>query len=259
MPGMKQEEKRSYWQKRHLEHVKNHVAKAVMDFGMMEEGDRVLAAVSGGKDSLVMLEALAEFRKFRKVGFHLEAIHIAVEDVPYQVNKDLLTNLASKLNVPLHFETIRAGIEERGKKAPCFVCSWHRRKTLFEYARENHFQKLALGHHRDDAVETLLLNMAYHGHISSLPGKLRMFGGRLCLIRPLLLLTDKDTREYARIRQFPRLTKECPFADQTKRTTVRKLMEALQEVHPKASANIFHAMQNIDEEYLPQKERHDIK
>ena len=243
----------SYWQKRHIEHVKNHVAKAVMDFGMIADGDKVLAAVSGGKDSLVMLDTLAVFRKFKKVSFHLEAIHIAVEDVPYRVDRKQLRKLSEKLEVPLHFETIRADIENRGKKAPCFVCSWHRRKTLFEFTKEHGFQKLALGHHRDDAVETLLINMAYHGHISSLPGKLSMFGGRMKLIRPLLLLTDKDTREYAAIKQFPKLVNECPYADQTKRTTARKLMEALREIHPKAAGNIFNAMQQIDEEYLPKK------
>ena len=95
--------------------------------------------------------------------------------------------------------------------------------------------------------------MAYHGHISSLPGKLRMFGGRMQLIRPLLLLTDKDTRKYADIREFPKLVKECPYADQTKRTIARKLLEELESIHPKAAANIFQAMQNIDTEYLPQK------
>jgi tRNA 2-thiocytidine biosynthesis protein TtcA len=243
----------SYWQKRHLEHVKNHVAKAIADFNMISEGDRVLAAVSGGKDSLVMLDALAAFRKYQKVSFTLEAIHIMVEDVPYQVEREWLENWARSLDVPLHFVTIRAGIAERGKKAPCFVCSWHRRKTLFDFAKTHHFQKLALGHHRDDAVETLLINMAYHGHISSLPGKLRMFGGRMELIRPLLLLTGKDTHQYASIRQFHKLVSECPYADQTQRTTARKLMEALQDIHPKAIANLFHAMQKIDEEYLPKK------
>lgn len=244
----------SYWQNRHIEHVKNQVAKAVMEFNMISDGDNVLAAVSGGKDSLMMLDALAAFRKFKKVSFHLEAIHIAVEDVPYQVDRKWLGGMANNLQIPLHFVTINAGIESRGKKAPCFVCSWHRRKALFEFAKENSFQKLALGHHRDDAVETLLINMAYHGHISSLPGKLSMFGGRMKLIRPLLLLTDKDAREYAGIKQFPKLVSECPFAGQTNRTTARKLMVALQEIHPKAVGNIFNAMQQIDEEYLPKKQ-----
>ncbi len=252
---MKTAGKLSYWQKRHIEHVKNHLAKAVMDFGMISDGDNVLAAVSGGKDSLVMLDALSAFRQFKKVSFHLESIHITVEDVPYKANHNLLHQLTENMEIPLHFVTIKAGIENRGKKAPCFVCSWHRRKALFEFADEHDFQRLALGHHRDDAVETLLLNMAYHGHISSLPGKLSMFDGKLDIIRPLLLLTDKDTQEYADIRQFPRLLNECPFADHTKRNTARKLLEALSEIHPKAAGNIFNAMQQIDEEYLPKKQK----
>ncbi len=247
----------SFWQKRHLEHVKNQVAKAISDFGMIREGDRVLAAVSGGKDSMVMLDALAAFRKFNRVTFHLEAIHIVVEDVPYQADISWIERWTNRLGVPLHQETIRAGMEKRGKKAPCFVCSWHRRKTLFSFAKEHGFQKLALGHHRDDAVETLLINMAYHGHISSLPGKLSMFDGRMKLIRPLLLLSDKDTRQYAAIRRFPPQITECPYGNLTQRTTARRLLETLQEIHPKAAANIFNAMQNIDTEYLPKTESND--
>jgi tRNA 2-thiocytidine biosynthesis protein TtcA len=241
----------SYWQKRHVEHVKNQVSKAIMEFGMIDNGDKVLAAVSGGKDSLVMLEALAAFRRFNKVDFHLEALHMEVEDVPYEVDRDFLSDYADSLDVPLHYKNIKAGLEKRGKKAPCFVCSWHRRKNLFEFARNNGFQKLALGHHMDDAVETLLMNMAYHGHISSLPGKLRMFDGALYLIRPLLLLTDKDTQAFAKLRDFPALVHECPYADTTKRSTARELMESLEKIHPKASFNLFRSMQNIDEEYLP--------
>ena len=226
-------------------------AKAINQYHMIEEGDRVLAAVSGGKDSLVMLEALAAFKKFKTINFEIEAIHIDVEDVGYLVDSTFLQAYSDKLGVPIHFKTIEAGLENRGKKAPCFVCSWHRRKTLFEFAKNNGFQKLAMGHHLDDAVETLMINMAYHGHISSLPGKLKMFDGAMYLIRPLILLTDKDTREFANIRNFTKLKQSCPFEDTTKRTTVRNLIEQLGAIHPKAAFNLFNAMKNIDEEYLP--------
>lgn len=248
---MNKKENLSIWQKRHVEHVKNQVARAIMEEGMIARGDKVLAAVSGGKDSLVMLEALAAFRRFKKVDFQLEALHMEVEDVPYQVDRDFLSTYADALDVPIHYKNIRAGLENRGKKAPCFVCSWHRRKNLFEFAQNRGFQKLALGHHMDDAVETLLMNMAYHGHISSLPGKLRMFGGALYLIRPLLLLTDKDTRAFAKIRHFPGLLNECPYGDTTKRNTARQWVESLEKIHPKARMNLFRSMQNIDYEYLP--------
>ncbi len=226
-------------------------AKAINHYHMIEEGDKVLVAVSGGKDSLVMLEALAGFKKFKTIDFSMEAIHIDVDDVGYLVDDDFLKEYSVGLGVKMHFKTIKAGLESRGKKAPCFVCSWHRRKTLFEYAKSNGFKKLAMGHHLDDAVETLMINMAYHGHISSLPGKLKMFDGTMYLIRPLILLTDKDTREYARIRDFIKLKQPCPFEDLTKRTTARKLIEQLEAIHPKAKFNLFNAMGNIDEEYLP--------
>ncbi len=241
----------SYWENRHLEHVKNLTAKAIREFGMIEEGDKVLVAVSGGKDSLVLLDAIAGFRKFGIVDFSIEAIHIDVADVPYSVNRNYLEKYCNELDVPFRFETIEADIERRGKKAPCFVCSWHRRKTLFSYAKNNGFKKLALGHHMDDAVETLLVNMAYHGNISSLPGKLKMFDGMLWLIRPLILLRDSDTRKYAGIRGFELTEEECPYADTTSRTVARNLLEEMKRLHPKAVENMFRSMSRIDDEYLP--------
>ncbi len=243
--------KLSYWEKRHIEHVKNMTAKAVLGYNMIENGDKVLVAVSGGKDSLVMLDALHGFKRFGKIDFHLEAVHIAVEDVPYEINKDFITGYCKRINVPFHYLTIEAGIENRGKKAPCFVCSWHRRKTLFEFAKTNGFKKLALGHHMDDAVETLLINMAYHANVSSLPGKLKMFDGAMYLIRPLILLRDNDTQKYAQIKEFAELTEECPFADTTNRTTARNIIAGLEKLHPGAVANIFNSLKNISPEYLP--------
>ncbi len=241
----------SQYKKRHIEFVNNKVAKAVMDYALIDNGDKVLVAVSGGKDSLVLLEALATFRKYKLVDFYLEAIHIDVEDVPFGINKESLVSMCTSLDVKINFLGIESDMKNRGKKAPCFVCSWHRRKALFSYAKKNGFQKLALGHHMDDAVETLLINMAYHGNISSLPAKLSMFDGVINLIRPLILLTDKDTREFANIREFPEQEESCPFEDTTKRTTARELIKQLEAIHPKAAKNLFRSMGNIDLEYLP--------
>ena len=241
----------SQYQKRHIEFVNNKVAKAVMDYGLIDNGDKVLVAVSGGKDSLVLLDALATFRKYKLVDYYVEAIHIDVEDVPFEINKELLVDMCTTLGVKINFVGIESDMENRGRKAPCFVCSWHRRKALFSYAKEHGFKKLALGHHMDDAVETLLINMAYHGNISSLPAKLSMFDGVINLIRPLILLTDKDTREFANIRKFPEQTESCPYEDTTNRTTARELIKQLEAIHPKAAQNLFRSMGNIDEEYLP--------
>jgi len=134
------EKKLTKYRKRHIEFVKNKVAKAVNDYHMIDDGDKVLVAVSGGKDSLVMLEALAAFQKYGVVAYKLEAIHIKVTDVPYAVDRDFLSGYCRSLDIPVHFQDIEAGIATRGKKGACFVCSWHRRKTLFTYAKETGFR-----------------------------------------------------------------------------------------------------------------------
>lgn len=241
----------SKYQIRHIEYVKNRVAKAIGAYQMIDKNDRVLVAISGGKDSLVLLEALSALRNYDFLQFELEALHINVEDVSYQVDREKLTSLADGLSVKLQIKNIQAGIENRGKKTPCFVCSWHRRKALFTFAVENGFQKIAFGHHMDDAVETLLINMAYHGNISSLPGKLTMFEDAIQLIRPLILLTNKDTSEFARIRKYPQLKAECPFEDTTYRKTARDFIKQLESLHPNAKRNLFNSLSNIDREYLP--------
>lgn len=243
--------KLSQYQKRHIEYVNNKVAKSIVDNSLIYKGDKVLVAVSGGKDSLVLLETLAILRQYDFLDFTLEAIHIDVEDVAYSADIKALKSMGKRLNVKMNILGIESNMEDRGKKAPCFVCSWHRRKALFTFADEHGFKKLALGHHMDDAVETLLINMAYHGNISSLPAKLSMFEGVINLIRPLILLTNKDTQEYANIKGFPKQTVTCPFEDITKRTTARNILEQLKAINPKASQSIFRSMGNIDLDYLP--------
>ena len=243
--------KLSQYQKRHIEYVNNKVAKSIVDNILIDKGDKVLVAVSGGKDSLVLLESLAILRQYDFLDFTLEAIHIDMMDVPYSANIEFLKDICKRLNVKVEILSVESGMEDRGRKAPCFVCSWHRRKALFTFANEHGFQKLALGHHMDDAVETLLINMAYHGNISSLPAKLSMFEGAINLIRPLILLTNKDTQEYANIKDYPKQTVTCPFEDTTKRTTARNIIEQLKAINPKASQSIFRSMGNIDLDYLP--------
>jgi len=227
------------------------VAKAITDYKMIEDGDRVLIAVSGGKDSLVMLESVAAFKKYRLIDYEVEAIHINVTDVPYQIDQTYFRNLCDELKIKSHILDVEAGIEDRGKKSHCYICSFHRRKKLFIFAKENGFQKIALGHHLDDAIETLLINMVYHANISSIPGKLSMFDGILQVIRPLILLTNKDTREFAHIRHFPDLKRSCPFEDLTMRTEARNLIRQLENIHPKVRFNLFNSMGNIDENHLP--------
>lgn len=241
----------SQYQKRHIQYVNNKVAKAIVDNKLVDKGEKVLVAVSGGKDSLVLLEVLSTLRRYNFLDFELEAIHIDIEEVPYKVSKQKLLQMCEELGVKISFISAVSGIEENGEKPPCFVCSWHRRKAIFDFSEKNGFHKVAMGHHMDDAVETLLINISYHGNISSIPARLEMFDGKITLIRPLILLTNKDTKEYANIRKFPKQTKSCPFENKTRRDTARRIIDSLKEIHPKAVQNIFRSMGNIDEDYLP--------
>lgn len=243
--------KLSQYQKRHIQYVNNKVAKAIVDNDLIEKGDKVLIAVSGGKDSLVMLEVLSTLRRYDFMDFEIEAIHIDTEEVPYKVNKVELQKLCDDIEVKLSFVKVKSNLDKSEKKSPCFVCSWHRRKSLFTYAQKHGFKRLALGHHMDDAVETLLINMAYHGNISSLPSRLEMFDGAITLIRPLILLSNKDTQEYANIRNFPKQSESCPYENKTKRKVARDLIKKMEVISPKAANNIYRSMGNIDKEYLP--------
>jgi tRNA(Ile)-lysidine synthase TilS/MesJ len=138
-----------------------------------------------------------------------------------------------------------------GNNNPCFVCSWNRRKALFEAARELGYNKLALGHHLDDTIETLLMNMAFQSSISAMPPQLPMFGGELKIIRPLILLLEDEVKQFAVIRNFRKEIKLCTFEKDSKRKDIKKLIAQLAELNPQIRSNIFASMTNIQSGYLP--------
>ncbi len=225
------------------------------DHSMLGEGDRLLVGLSGGKDSMILLQAVAERRDALPFDFVIEAAHIEARGVGYQIDREKLTAFCDALKVPLHYQIIEPDIEKDPSKSACFVCSWHRRKELFNLTKEMHFNKLALGHHRNDATETLLLNMIYHGSISSLPYSLEMFGGRVQLIRPLMDLDERLLIEYADLNTFVNVEKSCPHENTTRRGDIRSLITKVEELHGQGPFNMFKAMDKIFEEYLPQQKR----
>lgn len=234
-----------------LRKIINLSGKAINAHRMVEADDKILVAVSGGKDSLSLLDVLAERRKFLPIDYELHAIHIITEDVPYEIDKTFLHAFCAERNVTPHFITTHAGIEERKDKKPCFTCSWNRRKELFDFALNNGFKKIAFGHHLDDAIETLMMNMVMHANISSMPPTLKMFEEKLLLIRPLIYATNAEMNRYAEIKQFTSLKKECPYEDHTLRTSAREWINQFEKLNPQARINLFKSMSNIDRDYLP--------
>jgi tRNA 2-thiocytidine biosynthesis protein TtcA len=242
------------WKRRkQFEKISRKVGKALQEYRMIEAGDRVLVGLSGGKDSMILLEALADRKRHLPFDFGLFAVHVSAGNIGYEMDTAYLQRFCSGLQVPLYLEEIEVDLAVDPKKAPCFVCSWNRRKRIFEMTRELDCNKVALGHHRDDAIETVLLNMIYHGSISSLPQSLTMFDGRIRLIRPLLHIPEKELSEYAALRTFRKQEKTCPYDGTTKREAIRDLIRQIDNMSGDARRNIFNSMDNIYREYLPKK------
>jgi tRNA 2-thiocytidine biosynthesis protein TtcA len=223
------------------------------DHALIQEGDHLLVGLSGGKDSMILLEALAERRAAVPFNFKLSAAHVEAKGIGYEIDRNRLTSFCDHLEIPLHYRSIEPDLEQDPSKKPCFICSWHRRKELFTLTSELNCNKLALGHHRNDAVETLLLNMIYHGSISSLPYSLTMFEGRVQLIRPLMDLDERMPEEYAGLNDIVKVEKSCPHEDNTRRESIAQLLNKVEALHGKGPFNIFKSMDRIFEEYLPSK------
>ena len=221
------------------------------DHSLLDEGDHVLLGLSGGKDSMILLESLVERKAAVPFEFRLTAAHVEAAGIGYQIDKDKLSRFCENLNVPLHYKTIEPDLEKESSKSACFICSWNRRKELFNLSKELNCNKLALGHHRNDAVETLLLNMIYHGSISSLPYSLNMFEGRLKLIRPLMDLDERMLEEYAFLNDLVKVEKSCPHEDSSQRDRIAQLINQIEGIHSKGPFNMFKSMDKIFTEYLP--------
>jgi len=222
------------------------------DHTMLADGDRVLVGLSGGKDSMILLKILAERRQALPFRFNLSAAHILVRSAGYEIDLDYLSSFCRELDVPFFIREIDVDLERDPEKTPCFVCSWHRRKVLFDLTREEGFNILALGHHREDALETYLMNMLFHGSISSLPYSLRMFDGRVSLIRPLLDISEDLLDSYAAMTDLVRSVKSCPHENNTRRNEVRSILDQMKNLYHQAPSNLFRSMSHIYEEYLPQ-------
>ncbi|HOP00468.1 MAG TPA: ATP-binding protein [Bacteroidales bacterium] len=225
----------------------------IRDTKMIEAGDHILIGMSGGKDSMILAEVLADRKAALPFDFKITACHVTVESIGYKANTDRMQQICNKLNIDYIERSITIPEEGKEEKGICFLCSWHRRKALFEAGRELNCNKLALGHHRYDAIETLLINMIYHGSFSSMPYSLSMFDGRVKLIRPLLDMDENLLQDYARQRDFGTEGVSCEYEDKNRRMEIRKLIHDMELIHERASINIYRSMDKVIEEYLPQK------
>ncbi len=236
--------------KRFLTSVHGKIGKAIRRFGLIENGDKIVIAISGGKDSLILLENLAFRKKYTELNFELRAAHVDITNIEYVTDIEYLTKFCSNLEVPLTILRDEINLEEDSNKQLCFICAWNRRKMLFTHVNDLRYNKLAFGHHLDDAIETLLMNMMYHGSISSIPPILDMFKGTLKTIRPLILSKDAELKRYSEIRVYTQQLKQCPHSNKTRRDSTRKLIDEMEKMNSTSRVNIFNSMNKIFQEYI---------
>lgn len=234
------------------------LTRALRQYRLIDDGDHVLVGLSGGKDSLCLLELLAQRQHIYPPRFQLSAVHVRMENIDYETDTAYLQDFCRQLGVPLHLLTTRFDTSKvpfaatelqpppyhfHKQKTPCFLCSWNRRKQLFNLAQELGCQKIALGHHQDDILHTALMNLTFQGRFGSMPAILKMQKMPISIIRPLCLCHEDDIREYAIARQYQPQKKQCPYDHDTHRTSIRAVYSQMEHLNPAFRHALWHALE----------------
>ncbi len=231
--------------------VNKKIGQAMFDYSMLSDGDHVLLAVSGGVDSLALAWVLQEWQKKAPITYHLHAVHIDMniwkkgmegEDPVKAVHSQM-----RKTGLHMHVEK---SLPLLGDDRNCFSCSKLRRKQLFDLASRFKCNKIAFGHHKDDLLETLFINMFYSGNISTMVPAQQLFDGRVTVIRPLAYLDKVEVEKIAEGVGLKAVLNLCPLSGNTQREKVQKMLENIYEQVPGAKASLFASMKNVREGYL---------
>jgi len=238
------------------------VGQAIMDFGMIEEGDRVMVCVSGGKDSYGMLDILLKMQQRAPVNFELIAVNLDQKQPGFPDH--VLPAYLKQLGVPFHIETqdtysiVKKVIPEG--KTMCSLCSRLRRGILYRVADELKVTKIALGHHRDDMLQTFFLNMFFGGKLKGMPPKLVSDDGGHIVIRPLANVAEKDLTRWAEHRQFPIIPCTlCGSQENLQRKQIGNMLREWEKQYPGRIESMFTALQNVVPSHLMDTKRYDFK
>lgn len=219
--------------------------KACKDYQLLEDGDHILIGLSGGKDSLALVELLGQQQRIYVPRIRVTALHVSVTNIGYQSDLEYLTQFCQQHGVELLHETVSFDESTDHRKSHCFLCSWNRRKALFEVAQRIGCNKIALGHHKDDIVETFLLNLIFQGNTDSILPKLQMRKFPIQLIRPLCLLEEKDLQRLAELQAYKKQKKLCPYERESHRADVKKLVTELESLNPNVRDSLWGAIDRL--------------
>ncbi|MEA9567948.1 tRNA 2-thiocytidine(32) synthetase TtcA [Polynucleobacter sp. AP-Nickl1-40-C4] len=238
------------------------VGQAIGDFGMIEDGDKVMVCVSGGKDSYAMLDILMKLRERAPINFEIVAVNLDQKQPNFPA--EILPNYLKSLGVQYHIEeqdtySIVKRVIPEGKTT-CGLCSRLRRGILYRVADELGATKIALGHHRDDILETLMLNMFYAGKLKGMPPKLRSDDGKHIVIRPLAYVPEKLLERYAADMNFPIIPCDlCGSQPNLQRQVMKEMLRDWEKKHPGRVENLFRSMHHIVPSHLMDGEAFDFK
>ena len=227
--------------------IASRMGEAIEQFSLIEEGDHILVCLSGGKDSYTLLDMLMRARRRAPIGFELTAFHLDQKQPGYP--EGVLREYLEPLPVPFEiceedtYSVVREKLPEDA--TPCSLCSRLRRGIIYRCAREHGCNKIALGHHRDDSIETLLLNLFHSGQLQAMPARYTTDDGQFDVIRPLIYVPEDEIRDYAELREFPIIPCNLCGSIQGQRNFVRHLLEQLEESIPDVRNSIMAATQNV--------------
>jgi tRNA 2-thiocytidine biosynthesis protein TtcA len=241
--------------------LRGQVGKAIDDYSMIAEGDRVMVCVSGGKDSYTLLDVLVSLQRSAPIRFELVAVNLDQKQpgFPEQVLPEYLraAGVAFEILEQDTYSVVKRVIPEG--RTMCGLCSRLRRGRLYRYAAENGITKIALGHHRDDMIETLFLNMFFGGKLKAMPPKLLSEDGRHIVIRPLAYVPEREIERYARARRFPIIPcRLCGSQENLQRVAVKRMLEDWEREFPGRTETIFSAMRDVAASHLADPSLYDF-
>ncbi len=247
--------------KRLQAHLRGLAGKAIHDYGMIAHGDRVMVCLSGGKDSYTLLDILLSLRRNAPVDFSLLAVNLDQKQPGFP--REVLPEYLASLGVPYHiieqdtYAVVKRVVPEG--KTMCGLCSRLRRGALYRFAAEHRITKIALGHHRDDIVETFFLNLFFGGRLKAMAPKLLSDDRRHIVIRPLAYACERDIARYARSRAFPIIPcRLCGSQENLQRAAVKKMLREWDLLHPGRTDTIFAALRSLEPEHLADTRWHDF-
>ena len=242
--------------------IRGLVGKAIADYRMIEDGDRVMACVSGGKDSHVMVHMLAALARSAPVRFEVVAVNLDQKQPGFPA--EVLPEYFASHGIPFEsveqdtYSVVKRVLPEN--KTMCGLCSRLRRGVLYRYAAERGFTRIALGHHREDIIETLFMNMFHGGRLRAMPPKLRSDDGRHVVIRPLAYCAERDLDRFARAMRFPIIPCNlCGSQDGLERRRIKAMLAGWERESPGRTAQIFRAIRHVGPSHLADRELFDFE